>query len=123
MLHTYGKAILAFLYAVAMVAVPLASGDGHVDPSEGVTIAVAVVTNAGVWLIPLVPSATWTKSAVGFLLAGLNVAAVVILDHMIDANEWLMIGTAALGAIGITLAPTTSTKTATSVGWGSDLLV
>lgn len=120
MFKTYGKTWLAFFYAVATVAVPLYSGDHHIDPSEGVSIAIAVVTNAGVWLIPLVPSAAWTKSAVGFLLAGLNVTAVVILDHSIDLEEWLMIATSALGAIGITLAPADSPKTGTAVGWGSD---
>lgn len=120
MFGTYGKTILAFLYAVATTAVPLYSGDHHIDPSEGVSIAIAFVTAAGVWLFPLAPSATWTKSAAGFLLAGLNVAAVVILDHSIDLEEWMMIGTAALGAIGIKLAPADSPKTGTAVGWGSD---
>ncbi len=65
MFQKYGKAILAFLYAVAFIAIPLYTGDHHVDPGEGVTIAIAVVTSAGVWLIPLAPSARWTKTAAG----------------------------------------------------------
>lgn len=121
MFGTYGKSVLAFLYAVATAVVPLASGDHHIDQGEGVSIAIAVVTAATVWLMPLFPSATWTKSAAAFLLAGLNVAAVVILDHSIDLEEWLMIGTAALGAIGIKLAPADSPKTGVAVGWGSDV--
>jgi hypothetical protein len=120
MFQTYGKAILAFLYACAFVAIPLYTGDHHIDPGEGVTIAIAVVTNAGVWLIPLAPSAKWTKTAAGVLLAGLEVATVVILDHIIDANDVMMIAAAVLGALGITAAPATSPKTLASVGWGVD---
>ena len=120
MFNTYGKSILAFLYAIAFVAIPLATGDGRIDAGEGVTIAIAVVTNAGVWLIPLAPTAKWTKTAAGALLAGLEVAAVVILDHFIDANEALMIVAAVLGALGIAAAPASSPRAMASVGWGAD---
>jgi peptidoglycan/LPS O-acetylase OafA/YrhL len=119
-MEKFGKAIVAFLYAAAFVAIPQLSGDGHLDPSEGVTLAIAVVTAAGVYLVPLAPSAKWTKTAVGVLLAALNVAAVVILDHRIDAEEWLMILTSVAGALGITVAPAASPKTGTAVGWGAD---
>jgi hypothetical protein len=109
MFNRYGKSIVAFLYAAVFVAIPQVSGDGHLDPAEGVTLAIAVVTAAGVYLVPLAPGAKWSKSAIGFLLAGLNVAAVVVLDFRIDAAEWLMIATAALGAIGIYAAPAITT--------------
>jgi hypothetical protein len=124
MFAQYGKSVVAFLYAGAFVLIPQVSGDGHLDPAEGVTLAIAVVTAAGVYLVPLAPTAKWTKSAVGFLLAGLNVAATVVLDYRIDAAEWLMIATAALGSIGIFLAPAV-TKTPggvsdVAVGVGAD---
>ena len=120
MISRYGKSVVAFLYALAFVAIPQISGDGHLDPSEAVTLAIAVVTAAGVYLIPLAPTAKWTKTAVGVLLAALNVAATLILDHRIDAEEWLMIATAALAAAGIAVAPARSPKTNTAVPWGSD---
>lgn len=120
MLAKYGKSVVAFLYAVAFVAIPQVSGDGHLDASEGVTIAIAFVTAAGVYLIPLAPTAKWTKTAVGVLLAALNVAATVILDNRIDAEEWLMIVTAAIAAGGITIAPASSPKTGAGVTWGAD---
>jgi hypothetical protein len=118
----YGKFVIGFLYACAMAAVPQLTGDGHLDPAEAVVVATGVVSAAGVWLLPLAPGATWTKSVYAFLMAALGVAATVILDFKIDANEWLMIATAALGAIGIGLAPASSETGArpVSVGWGSD---
>ena len=124
--NKYGKAIIGFLYAVAYVVIPLVSGDGHIDRPEAVSLAIAVVTAAGVYLVPLAPDRPWTKSLVAMLLAGLNVAAVVILDSRIDAQEWLMIATAALGAIGISIAPAKSEPPkdrageTVSVGWGLD---
>lgn len=121
----YGKAVFAFLYIVATVVVSKWTGDNHIDPVEGAIIATAVVTNAGVWLVPLAPSAKWTKTAVGALTAGLAVVEVVILDHAIDANEALLIVSAVAGALGIAVAPALSTITRTAagpaaVGWGKD---
>ncbi|MGA5298703.1 hypothetical protein ACPCHT_02170 [Nucisporomicrobium flavum] len=126
--NKYGKAIIGFLYAVAYVIIPLLSGDGRIGRPEWVTVAIAVVTAAGVYLVPLAPDRPWTKSVVAMLLAGLNVAAVVILDERIDAQEWVMIVTAALGAIGITAAPArteppkdkATVGTTVAVGWGFD---
>lgn len=117
-LTTYGKAIAAFLVAVALVAVPLASGDHHIDPSEGVVIAIAVCNNGLVWLVPLAPGARWTKTAIGAALAGLEVATVVIVGG-IDANEALMILVAVAGALGISVAPAVSPKSQLAQGAGT----
>ena len=116
----YGKSIIAFLYAVFVGFAPLWNGDHKYDAAEAVATAIAVVTAAAVYLVPLAPGAGWTKSVVAFLLAGLNVAAVVILDGSIDVPEWLMIVTAALAAIGIQVAPAESPATGMRVGVGSD---
>lgn len=117
-MQVYGKFIVSFLYAVAVVAVPFFSGDKHIDPSEGVAIAIAVCTAALTYLVPLVPSAPWIKTAVAAVLAGLQIAATVIVGG-IDSNDMLLIAAAVVGALGITLAPAVST-TGTGVGWGSD---
>ena len=119
MLSTYGKFIVGFLYAVATAAVPLFSGDHHVDPSEGVAIAIAVCTAALTWLVPLVPSAPWIKSAVAAALAGLQVLATVIIGG-VDGNDIMLIAFAVISALGISVAPADSPKTGTAVGWGSD---
>lgn len=113
MFSTYGKAIAAFLYAVATVAVPLWSGDHHIDPSEGTAIAIAVCTNGLVWLVPLAPGARWTKSAIGAALGGLQIVTVVIVGG-IDSNDLVLIAAAVLGALGIAAAPAVSPATGTS---------
>lgn len=115
----FGKSIAAFLYLVAATAIPLFTGDGRIDPVEWSIIGTAVVTNAGVYLVPLAPRYGWAKTAVGALTAGLAVVEVVILDHVIDANEALMVAAAVLGALGIAVAPAESGN-GVDVGWGSD---
>lgn len=120
MFTTYGKSIVAFLYAVAVVAVPLFSGDHHIDPSEGVAIAIAACTAALTWLVPLVPSAPWTKTAIGAVLAGLQVATTVIIGG-VDANDWLLIIAAGASTLGIALAPAVSPKTQVAAGTGSSM--
>ncbi len=117
-MQVYGKFIVSFLYAVAVVAIPQFTGDGHIDPSEGVAIGIAVCTAAMVYLVPLVPSAPWTKTAVGAVLAGLQVATTVIVGG-VDPNDWLLIAFAVLSALGIQLAPAESANR-TAVGWGAD---
>lgn len=115
---TYGKSIVAFLYAVATVAVPLASGDHHIDPSEGVAIAIAACTAALTWLVPLVPSATWTKTAIGAVLAGLQVLTTVIVGG-VDANDVLLIVFAVASFLGIAVAPAVSPQTGARAGVGA----
>lgn len=118
----YGKSIVAFLYALAVAAVPLFDGGRTPAPDEWVAIAIAACTAALTWLVPLAPSAPWTKTAIGAVLAGLQVAATVIVGG-IDGNDGLLIAFAILSFLGITVAPAASPKTATAVGWGSDSLV
>lgn len=118
MLQTYGKSIVAFLYAVAVVAVPFFSGDKHVDPSEGVAIAIAVCTAALTWLVPLVPSAPWTKTAIGAVLAGLQVLTTVVIGG-VDANDMLLIVFAVASFLGIAVAPAVSPQTGTKAGVGA----
>lgn len=113
-----GKAVIAWLYAVAVVAVPLFSGDHIPSATEWVQIAIAGVTALSVHIAPLIPEATWTKSAIGAALAGLQVL-VTALDGGMDGNDWLTVAFAVLGALGIVLAPAQSSN-GVAVGWGRD---
>jgi len=113
MFQTYGKSIVAAVYAVAVVAVPFWSGDHHVDPSEGVAIGIALCTALLTYLVPLVPGARWAKTAVGAVLAGLQVATTVIVGG-VDSNDWLLIAFAVASFLGIAAAPAVSTVTGTS---------
>lgn len=123
MLETHGKSIVAFLYAVAVAALPQLTGDQHVSPAEGVAIAIAICAGALTYLVPLAPSAPWAKTAIGAALAGLQVVATVMLDGGLDGNDLLLVAATVLGALGIAVAPAasaTGTAAGTSVGWGSD---
>jgi hypothetical protein len=113
MFQTYGKSIVAAIYAVAVVAVPLFSGDGHVDPSEGVAIAIAVCTAVLTYLAPLAAGARWVKTAVGAVLAGLQVLTTVIVGG-VDGNDWLLIAFAVASFLGIAVAPAMSPVTGTA---------
>ena len=68
--------------------------------------------------MPLVPSAPWTKTAVGAVLAGLQVAATVIVGG-IDANDMLLIGAAVASFLGIAVAPAVSPATGARAGVGA----
>ena len=106
-MQKYGKGIVAFLYAIAIIVVPQLSGDHHVDASEGVAIGIAVCTAALTYLVPLAPTMPWAKTAIGAAMAGLQIATTVIIDG-IDGNDILLITFAILSALGIALAPAVS---------------
>ena len=115
MFSTYGKSIVAALYAVAVVAVPLFSGDKHIDPSEAVAIAIAVCTALLTYVVPLVPSGPGTKTAIRAGLRGLHVQAAVIVGG-VDANDLLLIAFAVASFLGIAVAPAISPATGTRAG-------
>lgn len=113
-----GKSIIAFLYAVAVVVIPFIDGGGAPDSGQWVSIAIAAVTAAGVYLTPLIPQAPWAKTAVGALLAGLQVLVTVI-DGGVNGSDVLLIVVAVATALGIQLAPAKSAN-GVAVPWGPD---
>lgn len=102
-IRDHGKAIAA-VAAFVLSAIVSSLTDQRVDASEGVQIAIALVTAVGVYLVTDTPRYRWQKTAVAFALAGLNVAASVITDGVTTA-EWLNIVIAALGVLMIGVAP------------------
>lgn len=120
-MQTMGKAIIAALYAAAVVAVPLFEGNHVPSPAEWVQIVIAVLTAVTVYVVPIVRGAAWVKTTVGVLLAAAQVLVTVINDGL-SGNDVLVIVFAVAGALGIALAPADSTGTpnGTRVGWGSD---
>lgn len=103
----YGKAIAAVVMAV-LVAVQTLSTDG-ISPVDWASIVVAGITAVGVWLVPEVEGfLSWAKTAVAVMLAAAQ-AAVQVADGGIHGYEWLTIAIAALGVLGVSVAPSTST--------------
>ncbi len=89
-MERFGKAIAAVVYLALVVAYAALTDDNHIGPDEGVAIAIAAVNAVGVYLIPLAPTARWTKAAVNVLLGVLQVLATVILGGL-DNNEWILL--------------------------------
>jgi hypothetical protein len=118
-MSTHGKAWIAAAYAIVVAVLPQFTGDRNAEPAELVAIAIAVATAVATYLVPLAPNAPGIKTAVAALLAALQVAATLILDGALDANDIMLIAATALGALGIAVAPAAS-KTGVAVGWGSD---
>lgn len=107
MFTKYGKALAATVAAALTVAYGALSGDRHVDPDEGVQIAIAAATAVGVYLVPLAPQYRWGKTAVAVVLSVLQVLTTVVLGGL-DAGEWIALALAALTVVGVGAAPAVS---------------
>jgi hypothetical protein len=117
-MQTYGKSIVAFLYAVAVTAVPLLTPGHTFDAADGIAVGIAVATALLTYLVPLVPAYPWTKTVVGAALAGLQVAAGLVVGGL-DGQAWLSIALAVITGLGIAVAPASSPKTLTRSGAAS----
>ncbi len=120
----YGKALVAVLVAGVVVAYQALGGDGRIEPVEWVSIAIAVTTAIGVYLVPLAPRAKWTKTAVAGLLAVLQVVSSAVLEGGLTTDMILLAIITVAGAVGIYVAPATSVSDGgpvVSVGVGPDV--
>lgn len=117
----YGKSIIAFLFTVYSVVQPLWFGDHHIDPDEGIIIALAIVNNLLVYLIPLSPGFKGAKTIIMALLAALVAAQSAIADGW-KPEDWPIVIGAFVAALGVFLAPAISTSgpVPVEVGTGSD---
>ena len=107
MIHTYGKALVALLFA-ALTVLASALTDGHVTPAEGIQIAISVATAAGVWLAPNLPRWPGVKTALAALLAALNLA-VTLIDGGLTSAEVANLVIAGLAVLGVGVTPAQST--------------
>ncbi len=122
-MQKYGKAIVAVIVALIVLVYQARSGDGIIDRVEWVQVAIAGFTALAVWIVPLAPQAKWAKTAVGAVLALLQVVVSVIADGFSLDDILLMIITVA-GSLGIYAAPAISednnSSTVVAVGTGPD---
>lgn len=110
----YGKSIAAVFF-VLVTAVQAAASDGHLTKVEDVQIAIALTTAIGVWVIPMHPQWTWTKTSVAVLLGVLNVAVTLIMAGWVS-SDWTALILAALTAAGVGSAPAESKPALTPAG-------
>lgn len=100
---SYIKLLVALVGAVVMSVASFYT-DGQFTAEEGVQVAIAGATAAGVWAAANVPGLTWAKTFVAVLLAVLTLLVSYITDG-VSTSEWLNLGVAALTAAGVYALP------------------
>jgi hypothetical protein len=119
----YGKFWAALIYAIAITVQQALGGDGVIEASEWVLIAIAVVSVLGVYLVPITSNYKWVKSGLAVILAVLQALATVLLGGW-QSNDWITLLIAGLGAVAVILAPATSQNPSgtgnVSVPFGTD---
>lgn len=117
--NVFGKAIFAWLFAVYTAAVPLLSGDHHIDSGEWVVLALAIGNGILVFLVPVSPALASAKSWINAVLAALAVLQTVI-GGGVDMSELALVIGAFLAVVGVAVAPAYSEGNGTRVPTGSD---
>lgn len=110
MLAQYAKAI-ASIIAAALAVLVTAVTDGVLTPLETATLAVAVVTAIGVYLIPNLDAGAqrYAKGITAFTGAGLAALVVILSGALgwadVSLSDWLTVILAALGGVGVVVVP------------------
>lgn len=99
----YAKAIAAVV-ATILSGLVAALMDGTIDPTEWINVAILGVGALAVFAAPNVPGARYTKSVLAVLAAVLTLL-VSLIPGGISLSDWLQIGVAALGALGVWAVP------------------
>lgn len=100
----YMKFILAVVATVISGIVVAMTGDSVISNVEWVNISIAGVGACAVFAAPNVPGAMYTKSILAALTAALTLMTSFITDG-VSTSEWLQIGVAVLGALGVYAVP------------------
>lgn len=101
----YGKSWAAVAYAVA-IALQAALDDHHISPVEGAQIGIALVTAAGVYLVPLTSNYKWVKTGLATMLAMLQALVTLLLGP--HSGDWLTLAITVAGAGLVLLMPATT---------------
>ena len=100
----YAKALAALVAAVLSGVAAALTGDSVIDITEWLNVIILGVGVLTTFVGPNVPGAVYTKS----ILAGLSavlVLAVNLVGEGIDMAEWIQLGIAFVGALGVLAVP------------------
>lgn len=100
----YAKALAAVVATVMSGVIAALTGDAVISPTEWINVAILAAGALAVFTAPNVPGATVTKAVLAVITAVLTLAVNLIVGG-IDMTEWLQLGMAALGALGIYAVP------------------
>ena len=103
-MNKYAKFAAQVVATVLAAVLAAFTGDNVINATEWVNIAIIGVGACAVFTGPNVPGASYTKTVLAVLAAVLTVLASAIIGG-IDVTEWIQIGMAALGALGVVVLP------------------
>lgn len=107
-IETYGKSIAQVIATIIAAIVAAMTGDNVISAQEWVNVAILGVGAAMVFAAPNVPGARYTKTVLAVLTAVLTLLASYITGGLTQ-TEILQMVLAALGALGVYVAPYKST--------------
>jgi hypothetical protein len=100
----YSKAGAAVVATILSAIVAAMTGDNSIDAVEWINVAISGVGALAVFAGPNVPGSTITKAVLAVLSAVLVLLVNLIADG-ITISEWMQLGVAALGALGVWAVP------------------
>jgi peptidoglycan/LPS O-acetylase OafA/YrhL len=100
----YAKALAAVVATVLSGVVAALTGDNVIGNVEWINIAILGVGALAVFTGPNVPGARITKAVLAVLSAVLVLLVNLIVDG-VTISEWMQLGVAALGALGVYAVP------------------
>lgn len=102
----YAKSGAAVVATVLSGVVAALTGDNLISPVEWINVSILGVGALAVFAAPNVPGARVTKAVLAVLSAVLVLLVNLIVDG-VTVSEWLQLGVAALGALGVYAVPNT----------------
>jgi hypothetical protein len=108
----YAKAGAAVVATILSAVVAALTGDAAIGDVEWINIAIAGVGALAVFAGPNVPGARVTKAVLAVLSAVLVLLVNLIVDG-VTMSEWMQLGVAALGALGVYAVPNSGAVHAT----------
>jgi len=91
---------LGLVIAAALSFMATALGDNTLTLGEALNLGIVILTGVATYIVPRLEGAEWLKPATAGGLAALQ-ALVSLLTDGITAAEWMLIGLAVLGALGV----------------------
>jgi 2-keto-3-deoxy-6-phosphogluconate aldolase len=101
----YAKALAAVGATVLSGVVAALTLDQTITPVEWVNVAILGAGALGVFAAPNVPGARYTKAVLAVITAVLTLTVQLLFDGVLDVTDWLQLGVAALGALGVYAVP------------------
>lgn len=101
---TYAKSLAAVLTTILAGVIGALTGDNVISAIEWINVAILGVGALAVFAAPNVPGARITKAVLAVLSAVLVLLVNLIVDG-VTISEWLQLGVAALGALGVYAVP------------------